>query len=84
MSRSAGGLKSLKANFGSAEFQRVRIGVGRPDSTDPELVAGYVLGRWQQSPQEVSDLVHAAADAAERIVLAAPEPDEDHDGPAVA
>lgn len=62
------GLKSLKANLGSADFARVRIGVGRPDSTDPELVAGYVLGKWRQGRAEVAALVSAAADAAERVV----------------
>lgn len=76
------GLKSLKASFGSPDFHRVRIGVGRPDSTDPELVAAYVLGRWRQSPREVADLVAEAADAAERIVLASPEPAGD--GPTTA
>jgi len=69
------GLKSLKASFGSPDFHRVRIGVGRPDSTDPEIVAAYVLGRWRQTAKEVGDLVHEAADAAERIVLAEPEPE---------
>jgi PTH1 family peptidyl-tRNA hydrolase len=63
------GLKSLKANLGSADFARVRIGVGRPDSTDPELVAGYVLGKWRQGRDEVAALVCVAADAAEGIVL---------------
>ncbi|MGZ4270163.1 MAG: aminoacyl-tRNA hydrolase [Solirubrobacteraceae bacterium] len=63
------GLKSLKQGFGSADFHRVRVGVGRPDSTDPDVVAAYVLGRWRQSPTEVAALVDAAADAAERVVL---------------
>jgi PTH1 family peptidyl-tRNA hydrolase len=63
------GLKSLKANLGSPDFARVRIGVGRPDSTDPEIVAGYVLGKWQQPRDEVDALVRAAADAAEQIVM---------------
>jgi PTH1 family peptidyl-tRNA hydrolase len=76
------GLKSLKASFGSPDFHRVRIGVGRPDTTDPELVAAHVLGKWRQSKDEVEDLVEAAADAAERIVLAPDEPEDD--GPAVA
>ena len=62
------GLKSLKAGLGSTDFARVRIGVGRPDSTDPEIVASYVLGRWRQSSSEVADLVSRAADEAERIV----------------
>lgn len=63
------GLKSLKANLGSADFARVRIGVGRPDSTDPEIVAGYVLGKWRRPRDEVDELVATAADAAERIVM---------------
>ena len=62
------GLKSLKARLGSADFQRVRIGVGRPDSTDPELVSAHVLGKWRVDAGEVGDLVSRAADAAERIV----------------
>ena len=62
------GLKSLKRELGSADFQRVRIGVGRPDSTDPDIVAAYVLGRWRQSGAEVSELISRAADEAERIV----------------
>lgn len=62
------GLKSLKAGLGSPDFQRVRIGVGRPDSTDPETVSSYVLGRWQQSDAEVAALVAGAADAVERLI----------------
>ena len=63
------GLKSLKRELGDPGFQRVRIGVGRPDSTDPDIVASYVLGKWRQSRDEVQDLVARAADAAERIVV---------------
>jgi PTH1 family peptidyl-tRNA hydrolase len=62
------GLKSLKAGFGSPAFARVRIGIGRPDTTDPEIVSSYVLGRWRQSPAEVTELVDRAADAVERII----------------
>jgi PTH1 family peptidyl-tRNA hydrolase len=62
------GLRSLKRGLGSADFARVRVGVGRPDSTDPEIVSAYVLGRWRQSPEEVRALVERAADAAERLV----------------
>jgi peptidyl-tRNA hydrolase, PTH1 family len=63
------GLKSLKRELGGADFHRVRVGVGRPDSTDPEIVAAYVLGRWRQPAVEVADLVDRAATEAERIVL---------------
>ncbi len=68
------GLKSLRAGFGSPDFARVRIGVGRPDSTDPEIVSGHVLGRWREPPDKVAALVRRASDAAERIVLGQQEP----------
>ncbi len=63
------GLKSLKRELGSAEFWRVRVGVGRPDSTDPEIVAAYVLGRFREPAQDVAALVERARDAAEALVL---------------
>ena len=63
------GLKSLKRELGGADFHRVRIGVDRPDSTDPDVVAAHVLGRWRQSPAEVRELVTRAADVAEGVVL---------------
>ncbi|HEX8205551.1 MAG TPA: aminoacyl-tRNA hydrolase [Solirubrobacteraceae bacterium] len=66
------GLKSLKRELGDPGFQRVRVGVGRPDSTDPEIVAAHVLGKWRQPAGDVRALVDAAADAAERIVLGEP------------
>ncbi|MEA2393921.1 MAG: peptidyl-tRNA hydrolase, family, partial [Solirubrobacteraceae bacterium] len=68
------GLKSLRRGLGSADFARVRVGVGRPDSTDPDVVAAYVLGRWRQDADEVAALVGRAADAAERIVLGQSDP----------
>ena len=62
------GLKSLKDGLGSADFVRVRVGVGRPDTTDPEIVAAYVLGKWSQ-PRDVGDWSSAPRDATEPIVL---------------
>ena len=62
------GLKSLRDGLGSAEFWRVRAGVGRPDSTDPEIVAGYVLSRFRESADDVRRLIDDAADEAERLV----------------
>lgn len=72
------GLKSLKQGLGSAEFWRVRVGVGRPDSTDPEIVSAYVLGRFREPREEVEALVGRAADEAERLVeqIASPADDE--------
>ncbi|HEX2015578.1 MAG TPA: aminoacyl-tRNA hydrolase, partial [Solirubrobacteraceae bacterium] len=63
------GLKSLRRELGSADFVRVRAGVGRPDSTDPETVSAHVLGRFRESPEQVRSLVAGTADAAEAIVL---------------
>ena len=62
------GLKSLRRDLGSPDFQRVRVGVGRPDSTDPDIVAAYVLGKWRRPASEVADLVDRAADKAERLI----------------
>ena len=63
------GLKSLKRELGGAEFHRVRVGVGRPDSTDPDVVAAHVLGKWREPVAEVRELVERARDAAEAVVL---------------
>jgi PTH1 family peptidyl-tRNA hydrolase len=63
------GLKSLKRELGSADFQRVRIGVGRPDTTDPDIVSAHVLGKWKRPAGEVRELVDRARDEAERLLL---------------
>ena len=63
------GLKSLKAELGGPGFARVRIGVGRPDSTDPEIVSAHVLGPFRQPKAEVAALVDEAARMAEQVVL---------------
>ena len=62
------GLKSLKRGFGSPDFWRVRIGVGRPDSTDPDLVSAWVLGRFREPSEEVEALIEEAATETERLV----------------
>jgi PTH1 family peptidyl-tRNA hydrolase len=68
------GLKSLKAELGGPDFARVRVGVGRPNTTDPEIVSAHVLGAFRQSQAEVDGLVDDAARAAEAIVLGEREP----------
>jgi PTH1 family peptidyl-tRNA hydrolase len=62
------GLKSLKQGLGGGDFWRVRVGVGRPDSTDPDVVASYVLSRFREPREEVAALVSRAADETERVV----------------
>ena len=56
------GLKAVKSGLGSPDFRRIRVGVGRPDSTDPDVVSGHVLGRFSESKEEVRELVERAAD----------------------
>jgi peptidyl-tRNA hydrolase, PTH1 family len=63
------GLKSIKAALGTAEFHRVRIGVGRPNSTDPEQVAAYVLGKFREPKADVEALIDSAADAAQQLLI---------------
>jgi len=62
------GLKSLKQGLGSADFARIRIGVGRPPTTDPDRVAAYVLGRFREPKADVRELIDQAADATERVI----------------
>jgi peptidyl-tRNA hydrolase, PTH1 family len=63
------GLKSLKRELGGGDFVRVRVGVGRPVSSDPEIVSAHVLGRFREDPEQVRELVERAADRAQAIVL---------------
>ncbi|MGZ4254721.1 MAG: aminoacyl-tRNA hydrolase [Solirubrobacteraceae bacterium] len=68
------GLKSLREGLGSPDFKRVRIGVGRPPTTDPDRVAAYVLGRFAESKDEVAQLIENAADVTEKVILGEPSP----------
>jgi PTH1 family peptidyl-tRNA hydrolase len=62
------GVKSLRRGLGDPGFWRVRVGVGRPDSTDPEIVASYVLSRFREPRDEVEDLIGRAARETESLV----------------
>lgn len=62
------GIKSLRDGLGSADFWRVRVGVGRPDSTDPEVVSAHVLARFAEPADEVDALIARAADETERLI----------------
>jgi peptidyl-tRNA hydrolase, PTH1 family len=67
------GLKSLKRELGGGDFMRVRAGVGRPDSSDPEIVSAYVLGRFRESDAQVAELVRRSCEHVERVVLGGEE-----------
>jgi PTH1 family peptidyl-tRNA hydrolase len=68
------GLKSLRRELGDPGFARVRLGVGRPDSTDPDVVAAYVLARFREPRAAVAELVDRGVAAAERIVAGEAQP----------
>jgi len=61
------GLKSVNAHVGTAEYARVRVGVGRPPpQVDP---ADWVLGRFPRAEDAaVEELVERAAAAARAVV----------------
>jgi peptidyl-tRNA hydrolase, PTH1 family len=65
------GLKSLKQHLGGADFLRVRVGVGRPNSTDPDVVSRYVLSKFAEPADEVRALIERAAADTERLVTSA-------------
>ena len=46
------------------------MGVGRPDTTDPEIVSAHVLGKFTEPQADVQDLIERAAAEAERVVSA--------------
>ena len=60
------GLRSIRQSLGSAEFLRVRVGVGRPGRGDRRPVADYVLSPF--APEDDAEtLVSRAADAVETL-----------------
>jgi peptidyl-tRNA hydrolase, PTH1 family len=62
------GVRSLRDGLGGEDFWRLRAGVGRPDSTDPDVVSRYVLSKFREPPEKVGELIERAADEAERLV----------------
>lgn len=54
------GLRSLNSGLGTPDYRRVRVGVGRPDTTDPEVVSSWVLGRFSEEQSEIDALVDDA------------------------
>jgi PTH1 family peptidyl-tRNA hydrolase len=62
------GLKSLKQGLGGGDFWRVRAGVGRPDSSGPEIVSAHVLGRFSERRADVQALIERTAEETERLL----------------
>ena len=62
------GLRSISQGLGGEQFWRVRGGVGRPNTTDPEIVSNYVLSRFREPDEEVRLLIQSSADEVERLL----------------
>jgi PTH1 family peptidyl-tRNA hydrolase len=60
------GLRSVAQHVGTADFLRVRVGVGRPERGDPRPVADFVLSPFPPEV-DVDQVVARAADAVEAI-----------------
>ena len=65
------GLRSTKAVLNTADFWRLRFGIGRPEHPD---IAGYVLSRFTKEEQERLLNVFAQADLLLVKALLSPDP----------
>ena len=60
------GLRSIAAHLKTPDFLRLRIGVGRPERSDPRPLADYVLSNFEPH-DEAEALIARAADAVEQL-----------------
>ena len=61
------GLRSMKDNLGTPDYQRLRIGIGRPNHTD---ISGYVLSDFSRDEREKLDCgIFPAAERAFTVCL---------------
>jgi PTH1 family peptidyl-tRNA hydrolase len=61
------GLRDLVAKLGSSDFQRVRVGIGRPEG--PMETSSWVLSRWGGADVvRLSGIRERAADAVEAVL----------------
>jgi PTH1 family peptidyl-tRNA hydrolase len=67
------GLRSMKASLGSADFWRIRIGIGRPVPGDKRVI-DWVLSDFDSGEKEILDKVlDAAADLLLNVLAGNPE-----------
>ncbi|MCL2067361.1 MAG: aminoacyl-tRNA hydrolase [Treponema sp.] len=77
------GLRSMKSVFGTADFWRLRIGIGRPDDRKPgeggrvgsgKNIAGWVLSDFSDTEWEMLvPVLDAGADLLMRVLVCEPE-----------
>lgn len=50
--RGHNGIKSVMTAFGHNNFEKIKIGIGRPYSKDPEIVSKFVLSKFSKNELE--------------------------------
>jgi PTH1 family peptidyl-tRNA hydrolase len=63
--RGHNGLKSCQQQLGAVKWWRVGVGIGRPESRDPNVVSRYVLGKMQE--RERNGLERAAPEVVDAL-----------------
>jgi PTH1 family peptidyl-tRNA hydrolase len=61
------GIKSLDHKLGNTSYAKLLLGIGRPVSRDPEVVAKYVLGKFRE--EEILELKEVIFPKAEELLL---------------
>lgn len=51
--RGHNGLKGVINSFGNNNFEKIKIGIGRPESKNPLIVSNYVLSRFERKEIEI-------------------------------
>jgi len=59
------GLRSLEQSLGTRDFWRLRVGVGRPDNANKQLI-DHVLANFSEPREDILALIGDAADLAEQ------------------
>jgi peptidyl-tRNA hydrolase, PTH1 family len=67
------GLRSTKSVLGTADFWRLRFGIGRPDHDD---IAGYVLSRFTDDQQQMMQNVFSQTNLLLVKVLLSKDPEK--------
>jgi len=60
------GLRSVSQHLGTADFLRLRVGVGRPERGDPRPLADWVLADFEPH-EDAEGIVRRAAEAVETL-----------------
>lgn len=51
--RGNNGIKSFNRHFKNDSYEKIKIGIGRPDSRDPDIVSDYVLSNFSKKELEI-------------------------------